>query len=303
MKELTQAIVEQWVALTRGTFGIRDVWAELDIQSPEGRQHLRVILFRMEQAGIIAHTSKSGLYRRIDTDAKVIAWQDADPTNYIPLQFPFGLEEYIKIFPKFIIVLTGEKNSHKTPWLYNFIALNMYNPLPLDLFNSETGAEAMLDRFKPLNIPKPAPFNVYERFDNFADVIHPEHLSVIDYLEEHSEFYLVGAEIDAIFRKITTGGAVIAVQKPPDSVTYIRGVKKIVERDLAYGGAPSSWHAQLYIVIRSTRLKLKYTKAPMNPRVNPENMQWTYSLAEDGIHFENIAPYYGNQMPQLGDNE
>jgi len=163
--------------------------------------------------------------------------------------------------------------------------------MPIDFFNSETGAEQLNERFTSLNIPDPPPFNTYERYDNFADVIEPDHLSIIDYLDMNSEVYLVGAEIDAIFRKLTTGCAIIGLQKPPATTTYIKGVKKIIDRDLAYGGGFTAKRAVIYISLSSHKLKLVYVKTPLDPKVNPNNMQWSYGFDETG-YFTNIQRYY-----------
>lgn len=294
-RELTQAIVEGWISLATGQFSVRDVWAELGIESYEGKHHLRTILNRLEQKGIVKSLSRDGTYRKTDTEAKVMEWQSANPLNILPLKFPFGLEEHCRIYPKSIIIVAGSKNAGKTAWLYNFIQLNMGRG-QIDLFNSETGPEQMLERFAPLNIPAPAPFNVYERYDNFADVINPDHISVIDYLDFNSEIYLVGAEIDAIFRKLNKGVAVIGLQKPPPTVTYVKGVRKVYDRDLAYGGGFTAKRSVLYISMGSNKLKLVYVKTPRNPRVNPNNMIFTFTIAEDGVHFVNIQRSYGDDL-------
>lgn len=291
-KLLSQAIIEQWISLIPGRFNVRDIWAEVGIESSEGKQHLRVILNRLEKKGLVASISRDGNYRRVDIEAKVIDWQAADVENVVPIKFPFEIDGHCRIYPKSIIIVAGSKNAGKTAFLYNVIQLNM-RQFSVDLFNSETGPEQMKERFAPFAIPTPAPFRVYERYDNFADVVHPEHLTIIDYLDLNSEVYLVGAEIDAIYRKLTTGVAVIGLQKPPPTVTFVRGEKKVLDRDLAYGGGFTAKRAVLYITMSNKRLKLLYVKTPKNPRVNPDNMTWTFRIGDDGITFEDIQRYYG----------
>ena len=291
-KQLTQAVVEEWISLVKGKFNVRDIWSEVGIDSPEGKTHLRVILSRLETKGIISANGGGGTYRKLDTEATVIAWQQADPQNTVSLELPFGEHEMAKVYPKSIIIVAGTKNAGKTAYLYNCIKLNM-DKFEVDLYNSETSPEQMHERFSPLDIPYPAPFTVYERYDNFADVIHPDHVSVIDYLDLNSEVYLVGSEIDAIFRKLRNGVAIIGLQKPPPVITYIKGVKKLIDRDLAYGGGFTAKRAILYITMGDNKLKLLYVKTPRNPKVNPNNMTFTYKVGEDGIHFEDIQRYYG----------
>lgn len=293
-QKLQPYIVKEWLNLVSGKFSTHDIWQELGIVSPEGKSYLRVILHRLEAEGLISSMG-TGNYRKVDKDIKVVKWQEADPNKTIPLKFPFGEHEFAKIYPKSIIILAGSKNAGKTAYLYNFIALNM-NSFVIDLYNSETSPEQMHERFRPLDIPVPPPFNTYERYDNFADVIQPEHISVIDYLDLNSEVYLVGAEIDNIFRKLTTGCAIIGLQKPPPVSVIIKGVKKIIERDLAYGGGFSAKRAVLYISMGSNKLKLLYVKTPKQPRMNPNNMSFSFSLNGDGVHFINIQRSYGEDL-------
>ena len=294
MKELTQARVEEWLSLVDGQFTVKDIWAELGVNYEENRSNLRVILHRLREKGVIAKCSHNGTYRKLETEVTRIDWQSADPGAVLPLKLPFEIHKYCKLYPKSIVIVAGEKNAGKTTFLYLATVLNM-GMFETDLYNNETGAEQMQERFSYLDVPVPPPFESYERYDNFADVIHPEHLSIIDYLDTNSEVYLVGAEIDAIFRKLTTGVAIIGLQKPPPAKMLVRGKMVSQSRDLAYGGGFTAKRAALYISLGDYKCKLVYVKTPMNPRVNPNNMQWAYSVGEDG-YFANIRRFYGEEV-------
>jgi len=291
-EKLTQSLVERWVSLMSGVFSLRDLRQEYGIEEDENKAYLRVVMGRLAEQGIVVPLGKDGTYRKIDSERKPMDWQGADPKKTIPLKFPFGLGALFKIYRKSIVIVAGSKQVGKTAFLYNFIKLNMHNTLGVDLYNSETGAEQMKERFMPFDIPEPAPFNVYEQYDNFADVIDPDRISVIDYLDLNSEVYLVGEEIDRIFRK-TNCVAVIGIQKPPPTVTYVKGVKKIIDRDLGYGGGFSAKRAVVYISMSSNKLKLVYVKTPASPKINPNNMQWTFRIGDDGVSFEDIQEYQG----------
>lgn len=290
-RNLRHSVVFQWVELASGAFNVRQMWSELNINTPEDKSHLRKILQRLCDTGVITKTAIDGTYRRLDSQKKKVNWQTSDPDKYLPIQLPFGIHELCRVYPKSIIVVTGPKNEGKTAFLMSCVMPNV-DKFKVDFFNSETGPEQLKQRFAPLHIPTPAPFDVYERYDNFADVIDPTHLTIIDYLDFNSEVYLVGAEIDAIFRKLTTGAAIIGLQKPPPAVTMVKGVRKVIERDLAYGGAFSAKRACVYISMGSNRLKLVYVKTRANPRVNPNNAQWSYDFDPDG-YFTNVQRYYG----------
>ncbi len=291
-KELTQGIIEQWVSLTKGTFSVRDIWSEIGIESTEGKSYLRKILDRICEKGTIQRVDKGfGNYRVIDGQAPVIDWQNADSENIIPLTWPFEIEKYALLYPKNVVIIAGSKQEGKSTFLYNFIKLNMHANVKIvdgksvnqsDLYNSETGPEQMKDRFTDLGMAEDAAFNVYERYDNYADIIHPEHISVIDYLDMNSEFYLAGAEIDAIFRKLTTGIAVIGMQIPPPSTTFVKGVKHTIDRDYAYGGGTTAKRAFIYLSLSSHKLKIKHVKKPAQKNIHPENMTFSYNFDEHG---------------------
>jgi len=297
-KELSQSVVLEYLALVSGTFNTRQVCAELNIITPEGKGHLRVILHRLSETGVITKTSLDGTYRKLDTEKKEMDWQSADISKTLPLILPFGIHKICRIYPKSIIIVAGGKQAGKTAFLIQSVKLN-YERFVVDLFNSETGPEQLKERLTPLDIPEPAPFATYERYDNFSDIIDPNHLAVIDYLDLNSEVYLVGTEIDNIFRKLTDGCAIIGLQKPPPSITYIRGVKKIIDRDLAYGGGFTAKRAVLYISLSSSRrCKLVVVKTPIDPKVNPTNMQWSYDFDNNG-YFTNIKRYYGDDQEEM----
>ncbi len=304
-KELTQAVIEQWVSLSTGTFNVKDIWSELAIITPEGKQHLRVILSRLEHQGIITKTLKDGSYRKISKTAKIMDWQSADPSKTLELPLPFDIHKYCKIYSKSVIIVTADKNQGKTAFMYKTLELNASiwgrdseGNISIDFFNSETGVEQMKERLSNLDLPEPPTFNMWECYDNFADEIHPEHLTLIDYLDFNSEVYLVGEEIDKIFRKLTTGCAIIALQKPAPVTSWQRGKKVTMSRDLAYGGSYSAKRSALYITMGQNKLKLLYVKSPLNPRVNPNNMMWSFGFDESG-YFTNIQRYCesANDMP------
>lgn len=276
--------------IENGSFTIAQVKEYLNIITPEGKNNLYVILSRMVKADIIVPSSHTGTYRIVQNGRKPLDWENADINANLPICLPFGLHTLCKVYPKSIIIVAGAKNEGKTAFLMECIKLNMANFM-IDFYNSETGPEQLKARFQLLDLPPAAPFATWEQYDNFADVIVPENLSIIDYLDINSEVYLAGVEIDRIFKKLTTGCAIIGMQKPPPTVSIFKGVKRVIDRDLAYGGAFTAKRAVIYISLSQHRLKLVYCKTPMHPTINPNNMQWSYDFDERGF-FTNINQLY-----------
>ena len=281
--------VAEWVASTNGYISSTNVYSHLQLSTRTSKKTCHQALCRLVDAGVLVRVPQKGAgwYRKLETDLVETDWQSASD-EIVKLKFPFGLEEYAKIYPKSIVIVAGGKNQGKTAFLLNVVTMNMYD-FQVDLFNSETGREQLKKKFDNfgIEIPTPPPFKTYQRYDNFADVVDENHISVIDYMDVGSETLRVGDEIENIFRKEKNGVAIIGLQKPPGSTIFVKGVKRYIERDLAYGGAFSSKRAILYISISEHKLKLLYVKEPAKAGVNPNNMQWSFKISK-GVEFTDI---------------
>jgi len=268
--------IADWVNKTAGWFFARDIDTELGLKEPSAKGNRRAVIKRLMDANIIeGYPHTHGKYRKVVTEVEVMNWQEADTRNTVPLGFPFSIEKYVKIYPRAIIIVTGSKDEFKTGFLYNFIAMNMYHA-KIHLFNSESGDEQMRSRFDNLDIeiPNPAPFNVFRRHDNFADAIFPNDVNVIDYMDAGNETFRIGDKIDKIFRKLDKGVAVIGLQKPHG-------------RELAYGKEYTEWRAMLYLVLgrkgENFFIKIRSAKQPAQEGVSPKNMKWKFRV-EDGVN-------------------
>lgn len=288
--ELSASNVLEYLKYTSGSFTRKDLQDCMNVITPEGKTNLRVILHRLCETGVIAKTGLDGTYRKIDSERKLIDWQSADSSDTFPLKWPFELEQYASMYPKNIAIVAGSKQEGKTTFLLNTLKKNLplADKYKIELFNSETGKEQLQDRLFSLGVPPDAPFTVFERYDNFADVIDPDALTIIDYLDMNQDFFMAGVEIDRIFRKLNRGIAIIGMQIPPPSRTFVKGVEKIIDRDLAYGGGTTAKRAFIYLSMSSHKLKMKYAKKPTNPRIHPENMTWSYMFDEQG-DFSNVV--------------
>ena len=293
LKELTKADVLAYIDGKIGAFSVSEIKEGLGITSLSGKKNVYVHLGRLEIDGIVEKISP-GIYRLKNAKKVVMAWGEADLNSNLKINLPFGLDNLCKLYPRSIIIVAGGKNAGKTAFLLDCIARNA-GINDLEFFNSETGAEQLKARFNNLGVAWPAFFPTYECYDHFADQYTPDKLGIIDYLDMNSEVYRSGEEIDKLFR-VTKNCVIIGMQLPPPSVSLYKGKKQIITRDLAYGGGFTAKRAALYIsmhIIAKNQgiLKIVYCKTPMNPKVNPNNMQWTYNFDENGL-FTNIQPYY-----------
>jgi len=237
--------------------------------SREEKKKALAILSRMVDEGFIQRVG-NGIYRRVDTECEEIDFLNADDT-ILSIAWPFGIERLVQTMPKNIIVIAGEPNSGKTAFLLNLARLNM-NHHPVYYFSSEMGSLEMKKRLGKFNMPLSEWKKIHakERASNFADVIKPDAINIIDFLEVYDEFYKIGGMIREIYDKLKGGIAVIAIQKN-------RGT------DYGLGGMRGLEKARLYMTMEPNRARIVKAKNWATYE-NPNGMTMEFNLV-DGCKF------------------
>jgi hypothetical protein len=140
----------------------------------------------------------------------------------------------------------------------------------INYFSSEMGAmelRARLQKFEGNLQHWKDNVNFRERSSNFADVVKPNDVNIIDFLEVTEDFFKVGGMIKEIYDKLKKGIAIIALQKNKG-------------RDLGLGAERSIEKARLYLSIEHGKIKIIKGKNWANPEVNPNGMQWSFKLVQ-----------------------
>ncbi len=258
-------LMDEYIAYTNDWFTSDDIDRQFNIRTGAGKRIRWQALENKVKKGILQKQGKR--YRLIDRTLEEIDWQSADLGNVIELKWPFNLEKLIKIFAKSIIIVAGVSGSGKTALLYDFILRNMFHKLGIVLFTNDMGPEEMLERMVnfDISIPNPAPFRVYERYNRFADVIQPNSINVIDYLDLNSEVYMIGQEIDDIYQKLDKGIALIGIQKKSGQA-------------LGLGGMFSLKRSKLYLSIDHGELTIEKCRSRADSLVNPKGMKFKFKL-------------------------
>jgi hypothetical protein len=282
MPEVTQAQIEQWIIeQATGSFHYTKVMdGTIDkIDYPK----LRVILKRCKEKGIAYPVGgKDGYWRPADTSLEELQWWESEEIKEDNIQLPIGINNYCIIPRPSLIIIAGKYNAGKSAMCLNTVALNQEKwGGYLDFYVSE-GAEMIKPKFAKLGITGAPSFRTYRRTENFADVINPDNLSVIDYLRvDMEQSYAVSAKLFEIFNKLKTGIAVVAMQKPPG------------ERKLAFGGASTAFEPSLYVGMDSNGtntgwLGFEKIKIPrMYGGVDPHQIKIEYRIKE-GVEFYDI---------------
>ena len=258
--------IKHWVDAQEGFFDTTTLYRDLDIKDKNAKSACLTALSRLVKEGVIERFGKkAGTYRLTNHKVDVMNWEDA-PVRDMTISYPFGLERMVVTYPSNIIVIAGASNSGKTTFLLDFARMNAaYHDI--HYFNSEMGASELkmrLGLFQNCNITDWKRVKFYERNDNFDDVIRPDKVNIIDYLEVLNDFWKVGEQIKAIHSKLTTGIAVIAIQKN-------RGT------ELGRGGAFGTEKPRLYLSMDYGRIKIIKAKN-WKTTDNPNNLCLDFSI-------------------------
>ena len=240
--------VREWVESTQGHFESTQIHREAHVSTKEGMHAVNAALRRLCEEGIIERFGdKRGAYRRVEKECDSIDWLHA-PNQTIDLKWPFGIERYFKTLPKNIIIVAGESDAGKTAFLLNFTRFNM-DRHRVHYFSSEMGPIEMKGRISKFDLAlEKWTFDARERSSNFADVICPDDVNIIDFLEIHDEFYKIGGFIKEVFDKLKTGVALIALQKNAGT-------------DYGLGGMRGLEKARLYLALNRPTKPNEHNKA------------------------------------------
>ncbi len=214
IKEITRQTRDLALA-GAGDFSTRDVYNDLALFDDLEKQVARDELERLCSIGELQSIgTRRGWYRRIDRTLDVIDFRNAS-TDEIDLRLPFRLHERVRIFPKTLIAISGEKNTGKTAVCLNIVKLNQSRGRQIYYFSSEMLAPELRVRLESF---EDVPFEEWNflpvhRTTDFADVVQPNAINIIDFLEIYDKFWEIGRHMTDIWNALDTGIAIVCVQK------------------------------------------------------------------------------------------
>jgi hypothetical protein len=271
--------VRLWVQDTRGWWETRELDSDLNISGPRDKENRKKILQRLREQGVIEqHPKINKQFRFINTRITSLDFKTASNTGVLPLKWPMGIEKYVNLFPGNIAVVAGSPNSGKTALLLNFIYLNQ-DSFPLFYFCSEMGPVELrdrLDKFPGMDI-KDWHFDAIERASDFADVIRPDCVNIVDYLEMTTELYLVNTHLTAISHKLGSGLALVAVQKKQGAL-FGRGQEFGLEKP------------KLYLSMDKGKLVIIKGKSWATENVDPNGLKVSFKIT-GGYQFEQTGEW------------
>ena len=281
-------LVDQYLDLHKGeTFDLDTICRQLQINERENRNYLTIILSKLVHKTPFPPLDKNNrLYRIRDNNYKSINWVDADATKSFPINWPYGIEDnsrfgfdgHVVISPGDVIVIAGNSNMGKTSLCLNILWENMDN-IPCTLMGNEYTPIKFKRRVSHMKWKEPTngsglpKFELIERRDNWKDIIRPDNLNIIDWVNMDDNFYRIGSIIEGLQSMLNKGVVVVTLQKNPD-------------KTLGMGGGFSEHLASLYLSIDYQRMTVVKAKEWFDH--NPNNEMYGFEIVNYGTIFNNI---------------
>lgn len=272
--------VREWINISPGSFEVRQIYNDLGILSGNDKKSVLMALTRLEKDGLIEKIpGRRGWYRTIEKEADKIDFLHADPGNWLDVKFPLGIDKYVKLYPTNIIIVAGEKGSGKTAFCLDTARLNI-GQFPVRYLSSEMAAEELRTRLEAFDMPikEWAAVDFRSRRDNFADLIDPDAVNIIDFLEKYDQFWSVGADIRSVFDKLNKGICIIAIQKDKGA-------------ESGRGGMFTREKCRLHVALGNHEARIDDVKIFKMPGYNPNGLVMKYKLI-DGARFQLVETVF-----------
>ena len=283
-------LLSEYLQIHKGeSFTLDMICRELKIVERDNRKYVAIELSRRVKSEELEKVSNSHptLYRYIDNTYKLVDWVNVSDTPPIDLKFPvgaddsrFGFDGHVVISPKDIIIGAGLSNMGKTTLAHNILWENM-DDYHCTLMGNELDASKFKRRVsnmtwhEPLNEQGLPKFDLIERYDNWKDIIKPDDINIIDWINLNDNFYRIGSIIEGIKMKLDKGIAVIILQKDQN-------------KSLGMGGGFSEHLASLYLTIDYNRLTVRKIKEWKD--INTNGKVFGFEIINHGTQFNNIRP-------------
>ena len=262
-----------------GKMSRRDISLSISLQhtSDTFRQ---IVSRRLREGAIRPYRGSAEVLEWVNKDYKFLTLADYRKQTNLSITLPLGLNQYIKIPSGSVIGIAGYTSAGKTAFGLEIAELNVVSQeLPVYHWFNEMSEERMLLRLEDYpNLVKElgGKFKAVKQTDfEFYDVIEPDAINIIDYLDldgegENNQVYMIGAVIKKCARPLRKGILIFLQQKKKDSET-------------GYGGIYSAKLSNLYLSLdtvnqEDTRMigKCKIFKAKDWNDVNPVGLYCNY---------------------------
>ncbi len=277
--------IDEWLDLHQDeTFDLDLICRQLEIASADGRKQAATKLLNEVKKGKLEKNNK--IYRYINNIYNTIDWINADVTQSMEVLWPYGINDdshfgfdgHVIIPQKSIIIVAGVSNMGKTTFALNFLWMNM-DVYTCTLMGNEYEPSQFKRRASYMTFREPidengkAKFELIERHDNWKDIIRPDNINIIDWINLGDKFFELGKVIEGIKEKLNKGIALICIQKDAN-------------KSMGMGGMWGSHLATLYLTLDYKRMTVE--KAKEWNGHNPNKEIYGFEIVNHGSQFQNI---------------
>ncbi len=193
------------------------------------------MIFQLVKSGLVekdAQLNNKIRYVNATTD-KIVLSKDS-LTGCLPIAYPFQIQNKVDIFSRNIIAIAGTMNAGKTAFNLNVARMNK-DKFKIVYFSSEMAQQELTSRVMNFgdDLTEWESVDFRERGHDFVDVIRPDWFNIIDYVEINENMYQIGALLENIYRKLTTGIAMVSIQKKVGAL-FGRGQEFSAEKPRLY---------------------------------------------------------------------
>lgn len=258
--------IGNWITNSDGCFSVEQLDRELCLKTrAEKNNRARVLHYYTSNSSNILikkDKQKKGIYHTVNKTVEWLDLSNVQETNF-PILLPLNLHEHITIPNRAIIIVTGTTNAGKTAYMLNLIRMNLSQEYQKAYLMSEMVGTEYVSRIRAFGdtVEDWKSVRVACKSYDFSSVIahhNTEGLTCIDFLEEiDGEYFKIASAIRDIYDSLTTGVAVIGIQKKT-ATDYARGGQATAEKARLYLSIDALYNSSDFTICALKVVKAKY---------------------------------------------
>jgi len=267
-------------------FEVTRLCAHLGITDPKEKKIVARAISYLGSKGETVRGDYLGTWKKAEAELASIPLMPDDEDEYFH-DFRFPLLQDVKVQRGDVLLFAGFTSTGKTCLALNFVRLNQHLFAGVNYLSNQCGqVNKRLTKFKKHDglEREDWKFELCPREENFAPVIYPEHLTIIDFLDAlDGDYSKMGGLISQIHNKIEDkpGIVVVFLQKPEG-------------RDSGFGGQQTHSFANFSAVIDDlrgegeNRKSIKVIKSKLTPEHQEKIM--IYRIDNEGTKLVPLTP-------------
>lgn len=258
---------------------VRDLDNDLNIRESSDKHLRRQVIYQLVKDGLVERDPLlDNKIRFVNAQAGKISLSLDNLTGALPIKFPFQIQNKVNLYPRNIAVIAGSQNAGKTAFLLNIARMNR-DAFNIVYFSSEMAEQELTERLVNFGegLEPWQKVDFRERSHDFADVIRPDDFNIVDYIELNVNIYEIGGMLEAIYNRLKSGIAIVAIQKKVGA-TFGRGQEFSAEKP------------RLYLSMDSHKLTIVKGKNWHDKTDNPNHQSVSFKIVK-GCEFIQDGPW------------